>query len=90
MPSCPTCGRWSSNADMEMHGASSARTEERRAETALIEAYEAILTEMRTHARASGLIANWVLRLDQERDVAARAGVQAVVSPQLPHQERSE
>lgn len=39
----------------------------------LVFAYEMVLTEMRTHAKAGGIIAEWVKRLDFERDEFVRS-----------------
>ena len=47
----------------------------------LVFAYEMVLTEMRTHARGSKLIAEWVKRLDSERDEFVRSQSDAPVTP---------
>jgi hypothetical protein len=39
----------------------------------LVFAYEMVLTEMRTHSRGDRLIAEWVKRLDSERDEFVRS-----------------
>jgi hypothetical protein len=45
----------------------------------LVFAYEMVLTEMRTHAKADRLIAEWVKRLDSERDAFVHSQSDATV-----------
>lgn len=51
----------------------------------LVFAYEAVLTEMRTHAKVNATVRNWVARLDYDRDEFVKS---MLVKPDEPRATR--